>query len=113
MVEAKKGKEYLLDTSQTKHDSSVLFRVVFCHKDDGGHFIHGVTSEEILKMMIARYVALVEKDSSTENVRALLHLRQAYQAISDRNFSKVKRKARNDSSGNDISVQAAGSKGRY
>lgn len=101
-----KGREYLLETSNTKHDETDLFKVLFCHKDTAGRFIHGVTSEEILKMMVDRYKYLVEKDGSTENIRALLHLQQAYQAITDRNYSRIKKKNRNDLSGNGLSVQA-------
>lgn len=111
MLAVLKGREYLLETSNTKNDSADLFQIKFCHKNEIGQFVHGVTSEEVLKMMVERYKYLVDKDGSTENIRALLHLQQAYQAITDRNYNRIKKKNRNDQPRNGIPVQTPGSKG--
>lgn len=104
----KKGTEYLVDTSDRAAKKTI--HIVFCHKDNFGIFQHGVTSEGILQMMISRYQHLIEKDDSTENIRALLFLRQALEAVQNRNFNKLKR--RNDSSGDGLSVSSGGESGR-
>jgi len=96
------GIEYLLDTSHKPTPEG--FHVTFCHKDVEGRFVNGITSEEVMKMMVNRYQHLVNKDPSTENIQALLFMKRAYEAITSRNYNKIKN--RNEHSGNGVSVQA-------
>lgn len=95
------GVEYTLDTSDKPDPKE--FHVKFCHKSGDGSFVNGITSEEVMKMMINRYQHLVHKDPSTENIQALLFLKRAYEAINSRNFTKIKN--RNGYQGNGVSVQ--------
>lgn len=102
------GIEYLLDTSD-KDPNAKPHHLKFCHKDSEGKFVHGLTTEEILKMLIHRYGKLVEKDASTDNIQTLLHLKRAHEAATNRNYNKLKRqRSAHDSTGNGIPVQAPG-----
>lgn len=96
-----KGTEYLLDTSDRAAKGTL--HVKFCHKDNMGIFKHGTTSEAVLQMMINRYQFLIEKDDSTENIQVLLFLRQALQAVQNRNINKIRRK--NESTRDGVPVQ--------
>lgn len=96
------GIEYLLDTSDRANKA--VHHILFCHKNENGKFIHGVTTEVVLKMLIDRQRKLMSKDDCTENTQALLFLQQALQAIKRRNFAKMKR--RDEYKGNGLPVSA-------
>lgn len=66
--------------------------VVFCHKDETGKFVNGLTNEEMIDIMINRFVHLVEKASSEENIQCLLLTRQIKAGLQTRNKNKLKRK---------------------
>ena len=103
-----KGISFLVFTSNWLKRESIP--IVFCHKDRNGDFQNGLTSEGILLVLISRHQHLVNKDSSTENVKALLFLQQAYEAIKNRRA--YKRLAKDEYKRNGLSVQAGSEPGR-
>jgi hypothetical protein len=100
------GIEYLLDTSDRSAQAKKT-HVKFCHKDVEGRFVDGNMNEEIIKMMVDRYVYLVNKDSSTSNIRCLQFLRQALDCCTQRNTDKMKRK-NHGGTGNGLPLQTGG-----
>lgn len=102
----KKGVEFLIDTSDRLIKKPV--HIVFCHKDVEGKFQNGVTSEDLLDMLISRHSMLADKDPSHENINTLLHLRQARDWMRTRNQLKMQKRKTNDHQGNGLSVPAGG-----
>lgn len=104
------GKEYLLDGSDRLGIEKPV-HIKFCQKDGDGKFVNGMTSEEILQMLIHRQQHMVNKDGSAENVETLLHLKQAHDCMLNRNRVKLVKNRLGDSKRNDISVQAKSAEG--
>lgn len=104
-----RGTEYLLFGSD-REESGKPVHIQFCHKNSMGQFVNGMTSEEMMQMMIDRQQHLVEKDTCTENIQTLLYLKQAADCMNQRNLNKMKKK-KNESTGNGVSVQAKGPTG--
>jgi hypothetical protein len=96
----KAGVCFKLKTSNRVRDEHIDLQ--FCHKDHNGTFQNGITSEGMIQALLSRHEYLVAKDSSTENVRVLLFLRQAYDALKERKNNK--RLSKNDNKTDSISV---------
>lgn len=99
------GIEYLVDTSD-RTPAAKPVHIMFCHKDIEERFIDGHMHEELLKMLVDRFVYLVNKKSSLSNIRTLQYLRAAYESCQQRNSDKLKR--RDGGSGNGLPVQTGG-----
>lgn len=106
----KRGTEYLLGGSDRVGAEKPLY-LKFCHKNAEGAFVNGMTSEEVMEMMIDRQQFLIEKDSSAENIQALLNLRKALDCMKARNSNKMHKKKISDSARNGISLQAKSATG--
>lgn len=105
-----RGKEYLL-TGSDREQSNDPVRIIFCHKTDQGVFINGMTSEEIMQMLIDRQQHFLDKDASSENIQTLLYLKKALDCMTNRNKGKMNSKRTNgDSARNGISVPAKSAK---
>ena len=96
--EIEKGHIYDVD-----HTDGNYTRLVFVHKDKAGTFIHGVTNEDLLAVLILRMSHLVELKDSHDNINTLTYLRQANRCIRERNNRKLQKR---DNRGNDIPISA-------
>lgn len=85
MTERVKGIEYGISTTDEQEVT-----VQFCHKVNG-EFKHGVTDEEILDMLIARYYNHMNREESKENVTIYTYLRQAKMQMLNRKRAKSKK----------------------
>lgn len=65
--------------------------LVFCHTSEGG-FIDGITSEELLKVLVHRHRGFAMKVETTENINVWTHLQQAQTWLSQRTIVKFRRK---------------------
>lgn len=87
------GKEYQLQTVQKK-----WVRVLFYHKQND-QFVDGLTTEELLEMLINRQAGFSKTTShDDDNLNALTHLKQALMFLKNRtnrklNFKKSKYKS--------------------
>lgn len=80
------GKEYQLKTVDGK-----WLRVVFYHKDKDDK-CDGVTSEEVLEMLINRHSHMAITSPSEENINTVTHLKQALMFIKARHLNKLRKK---------------------
>lgn len=85
------AKEYQLQTVKKK-----WVRIVFYHKDNAGEFVDGLTTEEILGMLIDRQANFVKSTTNDdENLNALTHLKQAMMFLKTRSDKKLEFKKNN------------------
>ena len=96
MTEYVKGVEYGIQTTDNKE-----IIVQFCHKVDGV-FKDGLTDEEILDMLIARYYNHMNREESGDNVSVYTHLRQAKMHMIKRKKGKIKKSTDGIDKGNGI-----------
>lgn len=97
----KEGVHYALTTTDGKK-----VQIIFCHRDDSSQFIDGITSEDLIKVLVDRYRVFSNKVDTPENINTFLHMRQALHFAQLRKKKKLERKAsENGHSGNHISVQ--------
>jgi glycine cleavage system pyridoxal-binding protein P len=80
------GKVYEVTTA--KGETNTL---TFCHTKDGV-FVDGITSEELLKVLINRHEGFMYKVETTENINVFTHLKQAFVWLGTRNINKLNRK---------------------
>jgi len=99
-----RGIKFIVFTSNRIEKEPI--HIDFCHKDKDGKFQNGITSEGLLLVLISRHKHLVYKDNCTENIRTLLFLQQAYEAIKSRKDNK--RQLKDDYKKNDIPVSSGG-----
>lgn len=69
--------------------------LVFCHNKDG-EFQDGLTSEEIIKVLVDRHKGFIEKADTTENLNVYTFLKQAQTWMSARRIKKYQRKRKFD-----------------
>ena len=84
----KPGVHYTVTTTDGKQ-----INLVFCHRDENKTFIDGVTSEDILGVLLDRYRHFSGTVDSPENINTFLHLRQALHFLQLRKKKKMERKA--------------------
>lgn len=94
----KKGIHFIAEGS-----NAFVMDIMFCHKNDDGKFVDGLTNEEMVDVMIARFQHLVEKFNSTENINCLHLARKMKVELQERNKLKIKRKS-DDNSRNSVPV---------
>ena len=88
--------------------------ILFCHKDENGKFVEGLTNEGLMDVLIHRFNHLVSKNDLPSNMQILVFLKQARMQMSQRNKEKLNyRRAHNDSSRAGLSVQASGGSDRH
>jgi hypothetical protein len=83
--------------------------IIFCHSKDGA-FVDGITSEELLKVLLNRHRFFALKVESVENINVWTHLDQAAHWLARRtsvkfkrkNFKRKKTKKNNDGQGNAV-----------
>ena len=105
-----RGKEYLLSGSDRTGTEKPV-HILFCHKDGEGRFINGMTSEEMLSMLIERQQFMLDRDPSAENIQTLLYLKKALDCMTQRNTVKMQKKKNNEDSRHGVSVQVGSAKG--
>lgn len=64
--------------------------LVFSHRDEQKNFVKGLTNEDLLQILIHRMSSQNERSNDHQTFNAILHLRQAYQALVVRNDKKLK-----------------------
>lgn len=84
MTEIKPGILYSIRTTDEKE---VMLN--FCHKDDG-KFIHGVTDEELIEVLISRYQRHTVREESRENYQIISLLNTIRYAMKNRRTRKSK-----------------------
>jgi hypothetical protein len=64
--------------------------IVFCHKDKDGAFVHGITTEDLMDVLVsrARHFTIDKGRDTQENLNELTHLKQAQQWGRQRNHKK-------------------------
>jgi hypothetical protein len=99
MITVESGVKYKLE----KTDGSTI-DLNFCHKENG-IFQHGITNEEVVKLLRDRFEQLLLKEDSTENHRCLIHIMQIQMHLRSRSDYKLKKHGSNGDRGNGIPVQ--------
>lgn len=94
------GVHYIAEGS--KKNVQHTLDIIFCHKDESGNFIDGTTNEELINIMIQRYIHLVTKVDSPENIQCLTLLRQVKLVQQSRMDKKMIKTAKNDNPRNSI-----------
>lgn len=86
------GKRYIV-----KQTNGNPLELIFCHKDETGKFVNGVTTEDLLEVLIARQMYFTRdlEHTSAHNLNILSHLQQALHSAKRRNYSK-KEKVKNE-----------------
>jgi hypothetical protein len=80
-----KAKEYQLQTIDKK-----WVRIIFYHKDSSGNFVDGLTTEEVLGMLIDRQANFVKSTiNDDDNMNALTHMKQALMFLNHRSDRKL------------------------
>ena len=79
------GKIYTVFTAEGKP-----VEIVFCHNRDGA-FQDGITSEELIKVLVDRHRGFMEIADSTENLNVFTHLKQAQTWMAQRTLKKWQR----------------------
>lgn len=88
--------------------------ILFCHKDENGKFVEGLTNEGLMDVLIHRFNHLVSKNDLPCNMQILVFLKQARMQMNQRNKEKLNyRRIHNDSSRTGIPVQASGGGDRH
>ena len=99
----KPGTQYDIDTS-----NGAYVRITFCHKDEAGQFVHGITNEDLLTVLVDRMLHLVNRNDCQDNIQALLFIKQARQCLVNRNNKKILKRKHDDISANGSEVSANG-----
>jgi hypothetical protein len=69
-----------------------LINVVFYHKDEfSGEMVDGITSEELVEVLLHRHRGFMEKVHTTENLNTYTMIMQVREALKQRRRNKVKR----------------------
>ena len=84
--------------------------IIFCHKDQNGKFVDGITNEELVKILHNRLIFLSEKQASKINFDCLEKIRELNVLFNIRHQEKLKNRKNNVSSRNDLSVQTPNGK---
>jgi molybdopterin-guanine dinucleotide biosynthesis protein len=83
------GKKYQVFTTEGKS-----LELVFCHMNGDKVFVDGISSEELLKVLIDRHAGHARSVQTSENINIETHLRQALVWINVRSQNKLQRKRR-------------------
>jgi gamma-glutamyl-gamma-aminobutyrate hydrolase PuuD len=97
----KKGIHYIA-TGSNNHSTEIKF----CHKDENGNFVDGITNEEFVNILINRLQHLTDLKDSVENIECLLFARQLKSHLLERYKNKQKKKYDNSRDG--VSLQTTG-----
>jgi carboxypeptidase C (cathepsin A) len=77
---------------QIKDSAGASVDLTFFHKSKEGNYIDGITSEDLLEVLVSRvrHFTVDQGKDSEENLKSLIHLKQALQWMRQRNYKKLK-----------------------